>query len=210
MPVSLVELLGSLALKLPALLIAVTTHEVAHAVVADRLGDPTARRAGRITLNPLPHIDPIGAIAFVLAGFGWARPVPVVAANLARPRRDMVLIAVAGPAANFVVAFLALVSVAAARAVLGAARVTGTPVEMALVVFEFNLALGIFNILPVPPLDGGHLLTSFAPGPWARLLEQYGTVVLLLAVVSGATRYVVGPIFEAAIRGYLAVVRLIF
>src|SRR5881396_4452356 len=97
-----------LVLQLPALLIAVTVHELAHALVADRLGDPTARALGRLTLNPLPHIDPLGALAFVLAGFGWAKPVPVNAQNLRHPMRDMAWVAAAGPISNFVVAFLAL------------------------------------------------------------------------------------------------------
>ena len=101
--------LSGLVLKLPALLLAVTVHELAHALVADRLGDSTARRLGRITLNPLPHIDPLGALAFVLAGFGWAKPVPVNPQNLRHPVRDMAWVAVAGPVSNFVVAFVALV-----------------------------------------------------------------------------------------------------
>src|SRR5438132_9613234 len=103
--------LQRLVFQIPALLIAVTVHELAHALVADRLGDPTARRQGRITLNPLPHIDPLGALAFVLAGFGWAKPVPVNANNLRHPMRDMAWVAAAGPISNFVVAFVALVAV---------------------------------------------------------------------------------------------------
>ena len=102
--------LQSLILMAPALLLAVTVHEVAHGWVADRLGDPTARRLGRLTLNPLPHIDPIGALAFVLAGFGWAKPVPVDARNLRHPRRDMALVAAAGPVSNFLLAFVGLVA----------------------------------------------------------------------------------------------------
>src|SRR5262245_4412915 len=98
-----------LILQIPALLVAVTMHELSHGFVADRLGDPTARRQGRLTLNPLPHIDPLGAIAFVVAGFGWAKPVPVNAHNLRHPRRDMALVAVAGPVSNFIVAFAGLV-----------------------------------------------------------------------------------------------------
>src|SRR5258705_7552189 len=97
--------LSGLVLKLPALLIAVTVHELAHALVADRLGHPTARRLGRITLNPLPHIDPLGALAFVIAGFGWAKPVPVHAANLGHPTRDMAGGAAAGPLSHLLVAF---------------------------------------------------------------------------------------------------------
>src|SRR6266581_4228804 len=98
-----------LVLQLPALLIAVTVHELAHALVADRLGDPTARALGRLTLNPLPHIDPLGALAFVLAGFGWAKPVPVNANHFRNPLRDMTWVAVAGPIANFLAAFASLV-----------------------------------------------------------------------------------------------------
>src|SRR5437867_11039474 len=101
--------LQRLLLQIPALLLAVTVHELSHGLVADRLGDPTARREGRLTLTPLPHIDPLGALAFVLAGFGWARPIPVNARNLRRPVRDMALVAIAGPLSNFLVAFVGLV-----------------------------------------------------------------------------------------------------
>src|SRR5499427_1428184 len=109
------RVLQRVLLQLPALLVAVTVHEVAHAVVADRLGDPTARRLGRITLNPLPHIDPLGAISLVLAGFGWAKPVPVDARNFSHPVRDMFWVAIAGPIANFLAAFVAVVLYLALR-----------------------------------------------------------------------------------------------
>ena len=92
-------------------LLSLTVHEAAHAWTSDRLGDPTPRRLGRITLNPLPHIDPLGALAFVLAGFGWAKPVPVSARYLRHPTRDMAWVAAAGPITNFIVAFVALVAV---------------------------------------------------------------------------------------------------
>src|SRR5215813_4495926 len=107
--------LQRLVVQIPALLLAVTVHELAHGLVADRLGDPTARLQGRITLNPLPHIDPLGALAFIIAGFGWAKPVPVNAYNLRNPRRDMALVAVAGPISNFAVAFIGLVAVRLVR-----------------------------------------------------------------------------------------------
>src|SRR5215813_9095976 len=99
-----------LVFQLPALLLAVTVHELAHGLVADRLGDPTARLQGRLTLNPLPHIDPLGALAFVVAGFGWAKPVPVNAYRLKNPRRDMAMVAVAGPITNFAVALIGLIA----------------------------------------------------------------------------------------------------
>ncbi len=162
---------------LPALLLAVTIHEVAHGWVADRLGDPTARLAGRLTLNPLPHIDPLGALAFVLAGFGWARPVPVNGRNLRRPLRDMALVAAAGPLSNFIVAFLGLVALALVPDLVASPFVATPMAGVLRFVYTFNLGLGIFNLIPLPPLDGGHFLPYFLPrASWGFLarLEQYG------------------------------------
>jgi Zn-dependent protease len=201
--------LQRLVLMLPALLLAVTIHEVAHGWVADRLGDPTARLAGRLTLNPLPHLDPFGALAFVLAGFGWARPVPVNGRNLRRPVRDMALVAVAGPLSNFLVAFLALVAFALVPRLVGSPFV-GTPLAgMLRYVYTFNLGLAIFNLIPLPPLDGGHFLPYFFPRtswPFLARLEQYGPLILLLLVFSGATRYIMGPLFSLLHALYLSLV----
>jgi Zn-dependent protease len=202
--------LAALVLKIPALLLAVTVHEVAHAVVADRLGDPTPRRSGRITLNPLPHLDLLGALAFVVAGFGWARPVEVNAANFRHPVRDMTWVAAAGPVTNLIVAFVGLVGFALARQA-GLPGLLAEPIGgMLLWTFQFNLALGIFNLIPLPPLDGGHFLPYVLPRPAAaalRQLEQWGPMLLLLLVVSGGTRWIVGPVFERLASLYVAVVR---
>ena len=200
--------LADLVLKIPALLIAVTVHEMAHALVADRLGDPTPRALGRITLNPIPHLDLFGALAFFIAGFGWAKPVPVNPANLSHPRRDMALVAVAGPVSNFVIAFVGLVAFVLARR---SGLVAGPVAEMLLWVFQFNLALGIFNLIPLPPLDGGHFLPYVFPraGVVLHKLEQFGPLILLVLVVSGATRYVVGPALQALTNVYVALVRLL-
>src|SRR5712691_9044412 len=160
----------TLVLKVPALLVAVTVHEVAHGLVAERLGDPTARLQGRITLNPLPHIAPIGALAFVLAGFGWAKPVPVNARNLRRPVRDMACVAAAGPTSNFLVAFVGLVALALVRRSLDTAFLAAPLEGMLRYVYTFNLGLAIFNLIPLPPLDGGHFLPYFLPrASWSRL-----------------------------------------
>lgn len=205
--------LSRLVLQIPALLVAVTVHELAHAVVADRLGDPTARRLGRITLNPLPHIDPLGAIAFVLAGFGWAKPVPVSARNLRHPVRDMAWVAAAGPLSNFAIAFVALVAVRLLGRAGGALPFVMDPLAGVLFwTYVFNLALGIFNLIPLPPLDGGHFLPYLFPrASWSFVhqLEQVGPFLLILLVLTGATRYVVQPIFNAVSGFYLSVVRLV-
>jgi len=201
--------LQRLVLMLPALLIAVTVHELAHGLVADRLGDPTARRLGRITLNPLPHIDPLGALCFVLSGFGWAKPVPVNAQNLAHPVRDMTWVAAAGPIANFLAALGALVLLS----ILG--RAGALPDLLSAImshVFRFNLLLGIFNLIPIPPLDGGHFLGYLLPRSAAglvRLLEQYGMFILLLLVFTGATQKIVGPVYFWARQAMIDLVRLL-
>lgn len=202
-------LLQRVLLQLPALLIAVTVHELAHALVADQLGDPTARRLGRLTLNPLPHIDPLGAICLVLAGFGWAKPVPVDARNFRHPMRDMAWVALAGPVANFLAAFVALLLFLELRPV----GILPEPILQALrSVFTLNLALGIFNLIPLPPLDGGHFLPYLLPraaGGVLRALERHGMLILLVLVFTGATRWIVIPVFTWAMQMMIALARLI-
>jgi Zn-dependent protease len=208
-----IRALQSLVLMAPALLVAVTVHEVAHGWVADRLGDPTPRLAGRLTLNPLPHIDPLGALAFVLAGFGWARPVPVNAGNLRHPRRDMALVAAAGPVSNFVLAFLGLLALLLVGGPASSGFVTKPAAGVLFYVFQFNLGLAIFNLIPLPPLDGGHFLPYILPRS-ARLLHrqlhQYGPIILILLVITPATDYVMVPVFRAVSRLYLAAAALLF
>ena len=204
--------LSGLVLKIPALLVAVTVHELAHALVADRLGDPTARRLGRITINPLPHIDPLGALAFVLAGFGWAKPVPVNAHNFRRPVRDMAWVAAAGPMSNFLTAFVALVAVRLLGHAGSAPPFVAEPLGGVLVmVYVFNLVLGVFNLIPLPPLDGGHFLPYLLPraGSFIHQLEQAGPFLLLLLVFSGATDRLIRPIIDLISGVYVTVVRLV-
>jgi Zn-dependent protease len=208
-----VGFLQSLILMAPALLLAVTVHEVAHGWVADRLGDPTARMLGRLTLNPLPHIDPIGALAFVLAGFGWAKPVPVNARNLRHPRRDMAWVAAAGPLANFALAFVGLVVFQVVARTVESPFFALPLAGVLRYIYVFNLGLGVFNLIPLPPLDGGHFLPYFLPaGSWPllRTLEQYGPILLIVLVISGATSYVMGPLMRLVDGFFVGLLRLIF
>ena len=197
--------LQRILLQLPALLVAVTVHEVAHALVADRLGDPTARRLGRITLNPLPHIDPLGALCLVLAGFGWAKPVPVDARNFRHPVRDMFWVALAGPIANFLAALVAAV-------VYLGLRPSGLLLVAVGAVFSLNVALGVFNLIPLPPLDGGHFLRYALPSSAAgilEILERYGMLILLALLFIGAIGKIVGPVTRVIGRIIFTVARLI-
>lgn len=168
---------------MPAILIGLTFHEYAHGWAAEKLGDNTARLAGRLTLNPLPHLDPVGFGLLILAGFGWAKPVPVNPHNLRGDKRTgMMLVALAGPATNVGLAL-------AATVLLGAAASTAPSLAPFLAAtILVNLILAFFNLLPIPPLDGSKILAGLIPGSGRLLayLEQYGFIILIVLVFSGA------------------------
>ena len=172
----------------PVILLALTVHEWAHAYTAYRFGDPTARLMGRMTLNPLAHLDLFGTIAIVLIGFGWAKPVPVNPANLREPRRQMMWISAAGPISNLgqalVFGLLFQLFVGTGRAV----GLTGFFVHMVTFGVFINCALAVFNLIPVPPLDGSKILYGLIPGlsheaVWK--LERYGPIVLMALIFLG-------------------------
>ena len=172
--------LGTFALLFPIVLVSLTLHELAHAWVAWRLGDPTAKSQGRLTLNPIVHLDPLGTLMFVLTAlianlpFGWARPVPVDPRYFRRAKEGMAIVAAAGPLMNFL---LALVCWAVVRHV----ELSGQWTEVLEKAYIVNLVLGIFNLIPVPPLDGSRILGAVMDDAtyvrWIRL-DQYGMLVV--------------------------------
>lgn len=185
-----------LVLTIPAILLAITVHEVAHGLVAYRLGDPTAKLAGRLTLNPLAHLDPIGALMMVLVRFGWAKPVPVNPANLQRPLKDMIWVALAGPAANMVLAAASLVIYRYVRGA-GPAFLSDPITGMAYMSYVLNINLAAFNLIPIPPLDGASILKGLLPFRQAlafQRLEPYGFVILVVFLMTGMVTRVFYPL----------------
>jgi Zn-dependent protease len=190
------ETLLQAAILVPCLVIAIVTHEVAHGLMALRLGDTTARDLGRLSLNPLRHVDVVGTLlvpgALALSGgpvFGWAKPVPVRASGLNNPRRDMMIVGAAGPAVNFLLALLAavLLGLAARLMVSTDAVIPDIMAEAALTFIGINVFLGLFNLLPIPPFDGSHIVQGLLPERLARAygrLQKYGMLVFaaLIAV----------------------------
>ena len=165
-----------------ALLVGLTFHEFSHALLADQLGDRQPRAMGRVTLNPIPHIDPLGALMLVVAGFGWAKPVMVNPFALRDGPRAMALVAFAGPIANVVVA----IGFAVIYRVLGVVGVDdGFVLRLIELIVRLNILLAIFNLFPIPPLDGYNVLLAFLPPRQAMMVRQYapyGVIVLLLLV----------------------------
>lgn len=199
--------LRAIALGVVPVVLAITLHEAAHGYVARSFGDRTAERLGRISLNPLKHIDPVGtllvpgmmiAAAAAFGGpawiFGWAKPVPVNFGNLRHPKRDMLWVAAAGPAANFVMALLWAIGLRLAAP--GGPWPGDAMFEMARIGVSINLVLMALNLIPIPPLDGGRIAVSLLPGPlaavWQRV-ERYGFVIIVALLVTGLLNQLMLP-----------------
>jgi len=186
---------------IPALIIAMSFHEYAHGKVASMLGDPTPKNHGRLTLNPIKHVDPIGLLMLIFVRFGWAKPVPVNPLYFRGDRRrGMLLVALAGPGTNFVLALLAGMGSLISLSLL--LRGNGFAFHIFLF-FEYllmyNVFLGVFNLLPVPPLDGSKILFNILPSRYSRIMyqiEQYGFFILMILLFTGVHRFFLIPIAD--------------
>jgi Zn-dependent protease len=198
--------IGPLVIIFLVLIFSLTVHEMAHAWSASRLGDQTARRLGRVSLNPVVHIDPIGTLLLPLLAMissapiiGWAKPTPVNTRNLRHPRRDHILVTMAGPISNLMMAVAATIAMRAlpvAAAPVGGVDLAGSMLTIAGEAVHLNVLLAVFNLLPIPPLDGGHIVAGLLPPPLAmrfRAIEQYGFLILMGLLITGALRSLIAP-----------------
>ena len=209
MDLELANAINRILISAVPLLLGIICHEVAHGYVAYRCGDPTAKVMGRLTLNPIVHIDPVGIATFVLTALvfpfalGWAKPVPVDTRNLRKPRRDMALVAAAGPVTNFILAVLFMACFIATIILFQKDYSNSTIYTFFYNMLQagvlINLVLAFFNLLPIPPMDGSRLLSMALPYEAARAyneLERYGMIIVLIFVASGLFRIVIFPLVE--------------
>ncbi len=193
-----------------ALIVGFTIHEFSHAFVAYKFGDPTAKNQGRLTLNPISHLDPIGTLLIFLAGFGWAKPVPVNRFYFKNPRLSGVLVSVAGPLSNLFIAFLAFLLL---NFFFSFGLFAGLSYDGARMVEQFfnilislNIMLFIFNLLPFPPLDGYRIIEDLAPPDVRAKLtqyENYGVLIFLIIVITPLDQYIIHPIFNWGSRAVI-------
>ncbi|MBQ9267455.1 MAG: site-2 protease family protein [Clostridia bacterium] len=212
------DLMGTL-LMLPGLILALTLHEYAHAKASDRLGDPTPEAEGRLTLNPLAHMDPFGTICLLFAGFGWGKPVSINPTYYRNPVRDSAIVAAAGPLMNLVLAFVffilyAVVAVLNPEAYIemlmgSTSSVAAIAITMLLEGAYLNLGLCVFNLLPFPPLDGSKIFAYFLKGKARTFLynlEKYSWIIIIILFVTEIPSYIITPVVNWLANGMMSVI----
>jgi Zn-dependent protease len=192
-----------IVLLIPALVFSLSFHEFAHAWMAYRLGDSTAARMGRLTLNPISHLDPFGSIALLLMGFGWAKPVPVDTRYLQNPKEDMVKVAAAGPISNII---LAIIAALALRILFSTGLITNSIKTFFIIFMQINITLAVFNLLPVSPLDGSQILSPFLEKKFGSdivwKMQLYGPRILFFIILFSMVTdihifsFIITPVFN--------------
>ena len=203
--------LSTMIYRIPALLFAITIHEYAHAQAADSMGDPTPRYMGRLTFNPLAHLDPLGALLLVLAGFGWAKPVQINTNNFRNRKEGIMKVSFAGPAANLFLTFAAAF-IAAAMTKLGLMNIGVYKFLMWMQLY--NVWFAFFNLIPVPPLDGSKILSELLPPKlsWQfdDMVGRYGFYILIALVFTGITSMIINPLANGYLLLVDGILRIIF
>ena len=202
---------ASMIYRIPALLFAISIHEYAHAQCADSMGDPTARYMGRLTFNPMAHLDPIGAILLVVAGFGWAKGVPINVNNFRNRREGILKVSFAGPAANLFLCFLA----ALIMALLGRMGMLSDGLYKFLFWMQlYNVWFAFFNLIPVPPLDVSRILSELLPAKqsWQfnEIVDRYGFYILIALVFTGITSMIINPLANGYLRLIQGLLSIVF
>ena len=202
---------ASMIYRIPALLFAISIHEYAHAQCADSMGDPTARYMGRLTFNPLAHLDPIGAILLVVAGFGWAKGVPINVNNFRNRREGILKVSFAGPAANLFLCFMA----AFIMSLLGKMHMLSDGLYRFLFWMQlYNVWFAFFNLIPVPPLDGSRILSELLPAKqsWQfnEIVDRYGFYILIALVFTGITGMIINPLANGYLRLIQGLLSIVF
>lgn len=192
--------------SLPAIMLALSFHECAHAFVAYKCGDPTARNLGRLTLDPTKHLDLWGTICFIFFRFGWAKPVPINSRNFKHPKRDHILVSISGIIANFILSFVAYFILFLFYKVFGFQNQIF--VNIMFYIILLNITLGIFNILPIPPLDGYQIVSTLfihKATPFVMGLNRYGFIILIILLITGVLGGILNGLTSLILSGYGAI-----
>lgn len=212
--------LFALLLTIPGVLIAITFHEFAHAIAADKLGDDTARREGRLSLNPIDHLDPIGSLMLLFAGFGWGKPVHVNPMNYTRKismEKGEAIVSIAGPIMNFLLAIVFTLVYFAIYKFAGLSFMASQVGSIVMLIIQYtisiNVGLGVFNLIPLPPLDGSKVIMPFLPyqaKQWVISHEQIFYLVFIAIWITGIAGYIITPAIQVVFKGIFNLGRLIF